>query len=60
MNYGVWDIDENIRLDFWNALHESFLYTHLGRADLIKFNSWLKRKYTKIQETKHSLENYVH
>jgi len=43
-------MDQNIRLNFWNTVHESLLYTHLGRADLIKFDRWLKRMETKRKD----------
>lgn len=46
------NIDENLRFEFKKIMQENLLYTHIGRADLIKFQSWLSRKNIKLNQFK--------
>ncbi|RYY72251.1 MAG: hypothetical protein EOO13_00025 [Chitinophagaceae bacterium] len=37
-------LDEGLRIDFNAMVHEHLLYSHLGRADLVLFETWMERK----------------
>lgn len=41
------ELSKNVRLSFQSIMHENLLYSHIGRSDLISFQSWMERKQEK-------------
>lgn len=47
LNQELNKLDKDLRISFESFIHENLLYSHLGRSDLIKFQSWIDRKIIK-------------